>query len=152
MNDIGDGTHIGSLSDKLSILSDHRVERTKRHSLTNIMVIAICAVVCGADSWVGYRLSHQGPHPMRFPQINIHLPFRCDCPGIESESRAIAFSILVRNDCHRIVVIPLGQSCHISAKDQTGVKRAHQRTTTPENAIALRAREKCIIPSVRSDG
>ena len=52
MNDIGDGTHIGSLSDKLSILSDHRVERTKRHSLTNIMVIAICAVVCGADSWV----------------------------------------------------------------------------------------------------
>ena len=52
MNDIGDGSHIGDLSDKLSILSDHRVERTKRHSLTNIMVIAICAVVCGADSWV----------------------------------------------------------------------------------------------------
>ena len=51
-NDIGDGSHIGDLSDKLSILSDHRVERTKRHSLTNIMVIAICAVVCGADSWV----------------------------------------------------------------------------------------------------
>ena len=52
MNDIRDGSHIGDLSDKLSILSDHRVERTKRHSLTNIMVIAICAVVCGADSWV----------------------------------------------------------------------------------------------------
>ena len=52
MNDIGDSTHIGDLADKLSILSDHRVERTKRHSLTNIMVIAICAVVCGADSWV----------------------------------------------------------------------------------------------------
>ncbi len=52
MNDIGDGSHIGDLSDKLSILSDHRVERTRRHSLTNIMVIAICAVVCGADYWV----------------------------------------------------------------------------------------------------
>lgn len=52
MSYIRDGTHIGGLADKLSILSDHRVERTKRHSLTNIMVIAICAVVCGADSWV----------------------------------------------------------------------------------------------------
>ena len=51
-NDIRDDSHIGDLSDQLSILSDHRVERTKRHSLTNIMEIAICAVVCGADSWV----------------------------------------------------------------------------------------------------
>ena len=40
MNDICDSTQIGGLSDKISILSDHRVERTKRHSLTNIMVTA----------------------------------------------------------------------------------------------------------------
>ena len=33
-------------------LEDHRIDRTKRHNLTDIIAIAICAVVCGADSWV----------------------------------------------------------------------------------------------------
>ena len=33
-------------------LEDPRVERSKRHSLLDIITIAICAVICGADSWV----------------------------------------------------------------------------------------------------
>jgi predicted transposase YbfD/YdcC len=33
-------------------LDDPRVERTKKHSLEAILVIALCAVICGADSWV----------------------------------------------------------------------------------------------------
>ena len=33
-------------------LTDPRVERTKRHLLLDILVIAICAVICGADTWV----------------------------------------------------------------------------------------------------
>lgn len=31
---------------------DPRVERTKEHRLLDIITIALCAVVCGADSWV----------------------------------------------------------------------------------------------------
>ena len=33
-------------------LDDPRVERAKKHSLGAILVIALCAVICGADSWV----------------------------------------------------------------------------------------------------
>jgi DDE_Tnp_1-associated len=33
-------------------VSDPRVERTKLHLRLDILVIAICAVICGADSWV----------------------------------------------------------------------------------------------------
>ncbi len=33
-------------------LSDPRIERTRLHELMDILVIAICAVICGADSWV----------------------------------------------------------------------------------------------------
>jgi predicted transposase YbfD/YdcC len=33
-------------------LEDPRVERTKWHSLEAIVAIAVCAVICGADSWV----------------------------------------------------------------------------------------------------
>lgn len=30
---------------------DPRVDRTKRHSLVDILVVTLCAVICGADSW-----------------------------------------------------------------------------------------------------
>jgi predicted transposase YbfD/YdcC len=32
-------------------LKDPRVNRTKRHSLPDILAIAICAIICGADGW-----------------------------------------------------------------------------------------------------
>ena len=31
---------------------DPRIERSKQHGLLDILAIAICAVICGADSWV----------------------------------------------------------------------------------------------------
>lgn len=33
-------------------LDDPRVDRTKRHPLLSIVAVALCAVLCGADSWV----------------------------------------------------------------------------------------------------
>ena len=33
-------------------LDDPRVERTKRHSVLAIVTIALCGVICGAESWV----------------------------------------------------------------------------------------------------
>lgn len=41
-----------SLSAHFCHLSDPRVDRTKEHLLQDIITIAICAVICGADSWV----------------------------------------------------------------------------------------------------
>jgi predicted transposase YbfD/YdcC len=40
-----------SLFDSLQEIPDPRVERTKRHLLVDILVIAICGVICGAESW-----------------------------------------------------------------------------------------------------
>lgn len=40
------------LYDAFAAMSDPRVERSKHHSLIDIISIAICAVICGADSWV----------------------------------------------------------------------------------------------------
>ena len=38
---------------------DPRIERTKRHQLLDIITIAICAVLCGADSWVDVEVFGQ---------------------------------------------------------------------------------------------
>jgi hypothetical protein len=41
-----------SLSRHFAALEDPRIERTKLHSLLDILTIALCAVICGADTWV----------------------------------------------------------------------------------------------------
>ena len=41
-----------SVMDHFRSLEDPRIERSKRHHLLEIVAIAICAVICGADSWV----------------------------------------------------------------------------------------------------
>ena len=37
-------------------LEDPRMDRTKLHSLSDILVITICAVICGADEWTEIEL------------------------------------------------------------------------------------------------
>lgn len=41
-----------SILEHFADLEDPRLERTKEHLLLDIVAIAICAVLCGADSWV----------------------------------------------------------------------------------------------------
>ena len=42
----------GPIAAYFAALEDPRVDRTKRHPLLTIVGIALCAVICGADSWV----------------------------------------------------------------------------------------------------
>jgi len=41
-----------SISRQFSRLTDPRIERTKRHELIDIVTIALCGTICGADNWV----------------------------------------------------------------------------------------------------
>jgi predicted transposase YbfD/YdcC len=43
---------VEQLRERFSAVEDPRVERTKLHQLLDIITIAICAVICGADDWV----------------------------------------------------------------------------------------------------
>ena len=43
---------LGSLPAHFAALDDPRMDRTKHHALLDLLVIAVCAVICGADSWV----------------------------------------------------------------------------------------------------
>ena len=41
-----------SITEHFASIEDPRIERSKRHKLIDIIVIAICAVICGAEDWV----------------------------------------------------------------------------------------------------
>ena len=53
-------------------LDDPRVERTRRHKLVDIIAIAICATVCGVDSWVHMELF--GKSKLEWFQSFLELP------------------------------------------------------------------------------
>lgn len=40
-----------SLFDSLSQVPDPRLDRTKLHQLLDILVIAVCATICAAETW-----------------------------------------------------------------------------------------------------
>ena len=46
------GKKCGAIMEYFEALGDPRIDRCKRHQLLDIITIAICAVICGADSWV----------------------------------------------------------------------------------------------------
>ena len=48
-----------SLVEILDALEDPRVDRTKLHPLTDILVLSVLAVICGADSFVAIALFGQ---------------------------------------------------------------------------------------------
>ena len=43
--------HVLSLEESFAVIRDPRVNRTKLHKLMDIIIIAVCAVICGAESW-----------------------------------------------------------------------------------------------------
>ena len=47
---------LGTIGKHFGGLQDPRMERTRRHELLEIITIAICGVICGADSWVDIEL------------------------------------------------------------------------------------------------
>ena len=49
-------TTVALLTDPFASLKDPRTGRAKRHKFIDIIVIAICVVICGADSWVDLEM------------------------------------------------------------------------------------------------
>lgn len=48
-----------SLIEHFSAIDDPRIDRTKLHKLIDILVIAICATICGAEGWEDFELFGQ---------------------------------------------------------------------------------------------
>jgi predicted transposase YbfD/YdcC len=45
-----------NITEHFADLDDPRIDRTKKHPLDNVLVIALCAAICGADTWVDIEL------------------------------------------------------------------------------------------------
>lgn len=48
-----------TIADSFGSIPDPRSDHTKRHKLLDILTIAICGAICGADTWVDSALFGQ---------------------------------------------------------------------------------------------
>jgi len=56
------GNPIASIEQHFAELDDPRIDRSKLHNLLDIVVLTICAIICGADDWVAVEMFGNAKH------------------------------------------------------------------------------------------
>jgi len=68
-----------ALIEQLADLPDPRIARTRLHKLTDILAIAICAVLCGADGWDDFVAFGRAKHEWLKERLGLELPSGIPC-------------------------------------------------------------------------
>lgn len=115
-----------------SKITDPRKDRTKDHKLIDIIVIAICAVICGAEGWVDVELF--GKSKLTWLQTFLELPHGIpshDTFGrvfsmIDAQQFQLAFYewVLAVNEMVQGQIINIDGKCLCGSDDQGLGKRA----------------------------
>jgi predicted transposase YbfD/YdcC len=75
-----------SIADYFGGIEDPRIDRRKQHKLIDIITIAICAVVCGAETWVDMEVYGKA----KFSWLNEFLELRNGIPSHDTFARVFA--------------------------------------------------------------
>lgn len=75
-----------TIADHFGLITDPRIERTKLHDLKDIITIAICAVICCADTWV--EIEEYGKAKQKW--LNKFLKLSNGIPSHDTFSRVFA--------------------------------------------------------------
>lgn len=120
-----------SLSTHFAALEDPRVERTKLHRLLDILTIALCAVICGADTWV--EIEEFGK--VREAWLTTFLDLPAGIPSHDTFGRVFAqldpeqfgrCFLRWTQAIQSVVPLPAGQQ-EVIALDGKMVRRSHDR-------------------------
>lgn len=115
-----------SIKECFQDLADPRVEGRCEHKLMDMVMIAICAVICGADSWVGIETFGKAKESW----LNQHLELKNGIPSHDSFGRlfamidADAFQKSFMRWVEAVFVITKGQVIAIDGKT---ARRSHDK-------------------------
>jgi predicted transposase YbfD/YdcC len=140
-----------ALEEHFSKVTDPRVDRTKEHKLLDMIAIAICAVICGAESWVDIELF--GKSKLLWLKTFLELPngipshdtFGRVFARIDGQQFQVAFSewVWAVNDIIRGQIINLDGKQLRGSKDSVLGKRAIYMVSAwaAENELVLGQRK-----------
>jgi predicted transposase YbfD/YdcC len=116
--------HIGmvAICSKFEKLTDPRIERSKQHKLIDMVTIALCAGICGADSWVD--VERFGNSKLEWFRSFLDLPH--DIPSHDTFGRVFAaldtdeFLLCLQNWLRSLQLSLKGQGVAIDGKTMRG--------------------------------
>lgn len=140
-----------AIEEHFSKVRDPRVERTKEHKLMDIIAIAICAVICGAEGWVDIELFGKSKLPwlktfLELPNgIPSHDTFGRVFSRIDAQEFQLAFYewVWAVNDIVRGQIINIDGKQLRGSKDKVLGKRAIYMVSAwaEENELVLGQRK-----------
>jgi len=136
-----------------SSLTDPRIDRKKRHQLLDIVIIAICGVICGANDWVGIEAFGNAKYEWLkgFLQLPNGIPSHDTFGRVFSLISPIEFQNCFRNWIHAVVEISGGQIVPIDGKT---LRRSHDRSSD-KSAIhmvsAWASQNRVVLGQVKTD-
>ena len=116
-----------TIAEHFADLEDPRIDRTKLHPLINILVIALCAAICGADTWVDIELFGQSKRKWfaKFLDLSNGIPSHDTFGRVFSLLSAEQFQHCFINWVQAICEVLKGQ---VVAFDGKTLRRSHNRT------------------------
>jgi predicted transposase YbfD/YdcC len=116
-----------TIAEHFASLEDPRVDRTKLHPLINILVIALCGVICGADSWVDIELFGESKQRWfaKFLDLENGIPSHDTFGRVFARLDSEQFQRCFVNWVQAICDVLQGQ---VVAVDGKTVRRSHDRT------------------------
>jgi len=135
-----------SLVEHFGSITDPRIDRTKRHKLIDILVISICATICGAEGWEEFELFGQAKLDWfkSFLELPNGIPsddtFRRVFARLDGSEFQQAFLDWVRSACQ----LTKGQVIAIDGKQS---RRSHDRATgkSPIHMVSAWASENQMV-------
>lgn len=139
-----------SLIQCLMAVEDPRVERTKEHSLINVLVIAICAILCGAEHWT--EMERFGKLKESWLREFLELPngvpshdtFSRVFAALDAEQLRVCFAVWVKG------MLPGGAAKHI-ALDGKKLRRSGELSSGKEaiHMVSAYAHENGLVLAQR---
>lgn len=150
---------VQALEEVFAQIEDPRIERSKRHRLRDILVLALCATICGADGWV--EIEEWGLAKEAWLTQLLDLPN--GIPSHDTFGRVFAmldplqleasFLSWVQGVCHRVqgVIAIDGKTLRRSHDHRTGKKALHLVSAwATENRLVLAQVARCARSPTRS--
>ena len=142
---------LAAIEEHFSKVSDPRIDRSKEHKLIDMIAIAICAVICGAEGWVDIELFGKSKLPwlksfLELPNgIPSHDTFGRVFSMIDAQQFQLAFYewVWAVNDIIQGQIITLDGKQLRGSKDQVLGKRAIYMVSAwaEENELVLGQRK-----------
>lgn len=113
-----------AIEEHFSKVSDPRVDRTKEHKFIDILAIAICAVICGAEGWVDIELFGKSKLPWlkTFLELPNGIPSHDTFGRVFSKIDAQQFQLAFYEWVWAVNDIIQGQIINIDGKQLRGSK------------------------------